>query len=377
MAQFSFCFKTCRFCSARNGLIPFFVRIFSVRSRITSGAPFINSTQAPSQWCMVLIRFLAESNGSSPSRGISFRTASGETPARRAIDSSAVSVGSPVNTSPCTAASLSSTAPYKKYRCTGSYTLSCGGVSSRPSTNTCSTVMRFCVRVPVLSEQITDTHPRLSTAFKSLMMACSFAICWVPMACTIVTIEPSASGMAATANATANISDSRTGVPRYRLSPNTSAQIPKISAARRALNSSRLICRGVFFSCAAFIRRAIFPSSVSIPVAVTTNAPRPPVTREPAKTIFFWSPRAIPDSFSCLSPASFSRPASTVFFSLAAIAFSGPSPASPSASSAALPVTFFNLAAAAFPLAPRKRSASAHFSTARDSPVSELSFTWR
>ena len=96
--------------------------------------------------------------------------------------------------------------------------------------------MRFLVRVPVLSEQITDTQPRLSTAFKSLIMACSRAICWVPMAWTMVTMEPSASGIAATASATANIRASSRPVPRYRLNPNTSAQIPRISAARWVLN---------------------------------------------------------------------------------------------------------------------------------------------
>ena len=264
----------------------------------------VNRTQIPSHQCSVLIRFLPESKGSSPRRGISRRSASGETSARRAIARSAASVGSPVQTSPCTTASLSRTAPYKKYLWTGSYSLSCPGCRTLPSTSTCSTVIRFWVRVPVLSEQITETQPRLSTAFKSLMMACSRAICCVPMACTMVTMEPSASGMAATASATANISDSSTLVPRYRLSPNTSTQIPRIKAARWVLNWSRLTCSGVFFSFAIFMSRAIFPSSVSMPVAVTTNTPRPPVTSEPAKTMLYWSPRGIPATSS--TPARFS-----------------------------------------------------------------------
>ena len=51
----------------------------------------------------------------------------------------------------------------------------------------------------------------LSTAFKSLMIACSLAIFWVPMAWTMVTMELNASGIAATARATANINASSTG----------------------------------------------------------------------------------------------------------------------------------------------------------------------
>ena len=235
-AQHSFCCRICSFCSGDRDLIPLFVRIWSVRSIRISGAPLVNRTQLPSQRCSVLIRFLPESKGSSPRRGISRRSASGETSARSAMARSAASVGSPVQVSPCTTASLSKTAPYKKYRWTGSYSRNCPGCKTLPSTSTCSTVMRFWVRVPVLSEQITDTQPRLSTAFRSLMMACSRAICCVPMACTMVTMEPSASGMAATASATANIRDSRMPVPRYRLSPKTSAQIPRISAARCVLN---------------------------------------------------------------------------------------------------------------------------------------------
>jgi len=44
------------------------------------------------------------------------------------------------------------------------------------------------------------------------MMAFSFAIFCVPKACTIVTIELNASGIAATASATANIMESRSGI---------------------------------------------------------------------------------------------------------------------------------------------------------------------
>ena len=133
----------------------------------------------------------------------------------------------------------------------------------------------FWVNVPVLSEQMTDTQPRLSTAFSSLMMACSLAIFCVPIACTMVTMELSASGIAATASATANISESRIGMSRYRLRRNTRPQITIMAMARRLPNWSRLICSGVFFSFVAFIRAAILPISVSMPVAVTSTTALP------------------------------------------------------------------------------------------------------
>ena len=126
-----------------------------------------------------------------------------------------------------------------------------------------------------MSEQITDTQPRLSTAFKSLMMALSAAIFLVPIACTIVTMELSASGMAATANATANIRESRTGSFCQILSPNTMTLIIMIITASFFPKSSRLACNGVFLSFVSFMSVAIFPISVSIPVALTSTLALP------------------------------------------------------------------------------------------------------
>ena len=106
------------------------------------------------------------------------------------------------------------------------------------------------MRVPVLSEQITDTAPRVSTALSSFMMAFSLAIFWVPMAWTMVTMELRASGMAATARATANIRESRMAwVPKppawYRDRANTPTQMMRMIMASRRLNWSRLSWSGV------------------------------------------------------------------------------------------------------------------------------------
>ena len=76
------------------------------------------------------------------------------------------------------------------------------------------TVILFWVSVPVLSEQMTETEPRDSTALRVLIIAFSFAIRVVPMAREMVMIEDSASGMAATARAIANRSASVIAPPR-------------------------------------------------------------------------------------------------------------------------------------------------------------------
>ena len=124
-------------------------------------------------------------------------------------------------------------------------------------------------------------------------MAFSFAIFCVPKACTIVTIEPSASGIAATASATANISASSSCICRYNPSANTIIEIMIISIASFFENLSRLSLSGVFLSFERFIRSAIRPISVSIPVAVTTTSALPYVTRLPEYTIFILSASAV------------------------------------------------------------------------------------
>ena len=136
--------------------------------------------------------------------------------------------------------------------------------------------MRFWVRVPVLSEQMTCTAPRLSTALSSLMTAFCLAIFWVPMASTMVTMEERASGMAATAKATANMRESR--IPmwlRKRDNRKTAAQMMRMMTASLPEKSSRLFCRGVFRCWVWFIKAAMRPISVPIPVAVTTMTARP------------------------------------------------------------------------------------------------------
>ena len=128
----------------------------------------------------------------------------------------------------------------------------------------------FWVRVPVLSEQMTETEPRLSTALRSFIIAFWRAIFWVPMANTMVTMEDRASGIAATARATAK-RESKMPMPVRKMDrENTTAQMAMMTMASLAEKLSRLCCRGVLRCWVWFMRAAILPSSVSMPVPVTT-----------------------------------------------------------------------------------------------------------
>ena len=74
--------------------------------------------------------------------------------------------------------------------------------SSVPGSMTRTAVISLRVRVPVLSEQITETEPRVSTAGSRRTIARSAAIARVPIASTIVMIAGRPSGIAATARPT-------------------------------------------------------------------------------------------------------------------------------------------------------------------------------
>ena len=81
----------------------------------------------------------------------------------------------------------------------------------RPATQTRRTVISSRVRVPVLSEQITDVLPRVSTAGSLRINALRRAILCRPMAREMVTTAGSASGTTATASAMPNSSISISG----------------------------------------------------------------------------------------------------------------------------------------------------------------------
>ena len=120
------------------------------------------------------------------------------------------------------------------------------------------TFILFCVKVPVLSEQIIETHPKLSTAFNCLIIAFSLTIFWVEIESTIVTIDPKASGIAATAKATAiNKASNTFSCAKKTLMAKIMAQITQMLMVSLTENSSKLFCNGVLRSWAFSIMLAI------------------------------------------------------------------------------------------------------------------------
>ena len=141
-------------------------------------------------------------------------------------------------------------------------------------------VISLRVSVPVLSEQITVAAPRVSTAGSLRTMALAAAIRRTPRLRPTVTIAGSASGIAATASATANRNSPSTTlsvnvVVLNRPAANTTAQIPSMMTLSRLPVRSSSCCSGVGSFSAASSRPAMRPTSVDMPVATTTARPRP------------------------------------------------------------------------------------------------------
>merc|ERR1711981_157568 len=86
--------------------------------------------------------------------------------------------------------------------------------ASSLKTNILQTDIMFVVRVPVLSEQMTEVQPRVSTDGKDLTIAFFLAILRVPRARQVVMTAGRPSGIAATAKATAVLRPVPTTTPR-------------------------------------------------------------------------------------------------------------------------------------------------------------------
>ena len=142
------------------------------------------------------------------------------------------------------------------------------------------TVMRFCVSVPVLSEQMICAQPSVSTAVRRRMIALRRDMFVTPMERTTVTTAASPSGMAATASETAIMKElrmtSKLKPPARRsCTAKMTTQMPSTSQVRIFESWLSLICSGVCPCSALESASAILPISVSMPVAVMTAVPRP------------------------------------------------------------------------------------------------------
>ncbi len=158
--------------------------------------------------------------------------------------------------------------------------------------------------MPVLSEQITVTEPRDSTAGSFLISDFRLSILWAPIAKVMVTTAGNPSGITATATlipaSSSKTIDSPLRIPRIIIM--TDMSIPNRARALPSL-SSRL-CNGVGSCFTACRIEAILPSSVFIPVETTTALPLPCVTIVPMNIELHLSARAV--SSVQIMPASFS-----------------------------------------------------------------------
>ncbi|OQA21487.1 MAG: hypothetical protein BWY60_00639 [Actinobacteria bacterium ADurb.Bin346] len=165
------------------------------------------------------------------------------------------------------------------------------------------TTILFWVNVPVLSVQITETLPRVSTELSLRTIALFLAIFWTPSAREIVTIAGRPSGIEATARATATRNISEIISPLVALDmPCDIAKKPLSIPAKKttALTERQIIpilvptvfnsfCKGVISSFS-WTRLAIFPISVFLPVLVTIALHLPFVMVVPENSIFTLSP---------------------------------------------------------------------------------------
>ena len=169
--------------------------------------------------------------------------------------------------------------------------------TSPDGTTTRSTVISLRVSVPVLSEQITEAEPSVSTECSFLTIAWCAAMRCTPSASTTVRIAARPSGTAATASDTASSSESITSCTLWK--PSRTASASSTTTAMMHTAMPRILetwfisfCSGVASSSVDWSRSAILPTCVFMPVPVTMARPVPCVTDVPLNTMFARSPSA-------------------------------------------------------------------------------------
>jgi len=135
--------------------------------------------------------------------------------------------------------------------------------------------MRFWVRVPVLSLQMTEALPSVSTAGSFRMIAPRPTIRLTPSDSTMVTIAGSPSGIAETANETLVMNISMSSMPSISPTTNTTAQAARAATPSALPSFTSFCCSGVWLSNSPSSSSAMRPTSVAMPVAVTTARARP------------------------------------------------------------------------------------------------------
>ena len=134
--------------------------------------------------------------------------------------------------------------------------------------------------MPVLSEQIADVEPRVSTDRSRFTIAPFAASACVPSESTVVTTAGRPVGIAAIARLIPIRKRSSKDSPRISPRTTTSASAIAAMVVITTVSWSSWRVSGVF-SCSTWPSiREIWPTSVDIPVAETTISPRPRVTVE-------------------------------------------------------------------------------------------------
>ena len=129
-----------------------------------------------------------------------------------------------------------------------------------------------------MSEQIAEVEPSVSTAGSRLTIALRRAMSRVPIDSSAVTTAGRPVGIAATASATPVTNNVSKDSPRASPSRTTATSAMAAIVAMIFDNASSCFWSGVLLVSVLASMWAMWPISVSMPVAVTISSPRPRVT---------------------------------------------------------------------------------------------------
>ena len=264
-------------------------RILLARARTSSGAPLVCATRPPSCWSTVVMSLIRGSNRNSARRISSRRPADTSRPHAAASSSRATSVGSPAELPfPASSAVLQANAtsasvprsgdPAPPDRAGSSRLVSPSGVQALV------TRIRFWVSVPVLSVQMTEVDPRVSTAESRLTRAPRRAISRTPTASASVIVGSSPSGTFATSSPIAKLIAAARLSPAARPTGRNARPAPTATSAISQAARLTWCSSGLSSRPTRWLSAAIRPSSVPIPVAVTTACASPAVHSLPLNT---------------------------------------------------------------------------------------------
>ncbi len=150
----------------------------------------------------------------------------------------------------------------------------------RPTTTNSRAVIWFRVRVPVLSEQIADVEPSVSTDRRRLTIAPCSASWRVPMDSSMVTTAGRPVGMAAIARLMPTKKSESKSSPRASPRATIRTRAAAAIVVMTTVSWSSCLVSGVFSCSTPLNMPEMCPTSLAIPVAVTTISPRPRVTCE-------------------------------------------------------------------------------------------------